>query len=142
MLALSGESRPCIARIPALERPLQHMATLHALRFVALRCRADRRTDLFQACAMIGTQQQIEDDVHAKALMRCLHEVLNQRPVFYQPGTATVSFDEAWLMQAILAAQRDDRDSLLFLIRSRVQRKYQRHVNFLIKGISDSFDLL
>ncbi|MDX8349446.1 hypothetical protein SLH49_15780, partial [Cognatiyoonia sp. IB215446] len=66
-------------------------------------------------------------------------DVVGNKPVFFRPGTVELSFDESWLMRAIMAAAEDDRDSLAFLIRSRIPKIHQRHISFLINGISQQF---
>lgn len=109
---------------------------LNRLRVIALRCRVAAQTDLFRACALISSTDRADADIHAQALFKCLREALGRQGVFFQPGTAEVSFDEAWLMRAVIAAAQDDGDSLTFLIRSRVRFNHQRQMAFLIKGIT------
>ncbi len=78
-------------------------------------------------------------DAHARALLKCLRQAVSDQPVFYRPGVAEVSFDEAWLMRAIMVIASGDQDSFSFLIRSRVPKLHQRNIAFLIKGISEQF---
>ena len=123
-------------RQPEPDLPDPWRGVLNRLRVIALRCRVAAQTDLFHACALISTGDRADEDIHAQALFKCLREALGRRGVFYQPGTAEVSFDEAWLMRAVIAASQDDGDSLTFLVRSRVQFNHQRQIAFLIKGIA------
>ena len=124
---------------PAAVIPGEWRGVLNALRVVALQCRVAARTDLFEACALISTKQNAAQDAFAQALFKCLREVTQSKPVFYQPGTVEMSFDEAWLIRAVMAASEGDGDSVAFLIRSRVPKIHQRNVSFLIKGISEQF---
>ncbi|WP_341365598.1 hypothetical protein [Yoonia sp. BS5-3] len=112
---------------------------LNALRMIALECRVAAQTDLFEACALLSNRQQVAQDAHARALLKCLREAISNKPVFYRPGSREVSFDEAWLMRALTAANAGDDDSFTFLLRSRVPKQHQRLVAFLIRGISEQF---
>jgi hypothetical protein len=112
---------------------------LNALRVVALDCRVAARTDLFTACALLSHQQTVAQDAFAKALFKCLRQATHRKPVFYQPGTVEMSFDEAWLIRAVMAAHHGDGDSVAFLIRSRVAPMHQRQVSFLVTGIAAQF---
>ncbi|WP_156788428.1 hypothetical protein [Roseobacter sp. CCS2] len=109
---------------------------LNALRIVALKCRVAARTDLFEACALISNSPSAARDAYAQALLRCVREAVETKPVFFQPGTKEISFDEAWLIRALMAAKQGDSDSLTFLIRSRVRADHRRHISFLINGIA------
>ncbi len=139
MFAHSIQPMPQANPTPQSDLPDAWRGTLNALRFVALTCRAAPKTDLFEACALIATRKQTGAEAFATALLRCLPQAIGKRPVFYQPGTADLSFDEKWLMRAVIAANQADGDSLAFLIRSRVTPENQRNVSFLIKGISDNY---
>ncbi len=119
--------------------PGEWRGVLNALRVVALQCRSAARTDLFEACALISNKQNTAHDAYAQALFKCLRQAVRAAPVFYQPGTVELSFDEAWLIRALMASKQGDRDSVAFLIRSRVPKVHQRHIAFLIKGISEQF---
>lgn len=112
---------------------------LNALRLIALECRVAAQTDLFMACALLSNKQDTARDAFARALLKCLRQAIRQKPVFFRPGTEEVSFDEAWLMRALVAAKDGDSDSFAFLIRSRVSGMHQRHAAFLVKGISEQF---
>lgn len=112
---------------------------LNGLRMIALDCRVAAQTDLFEACALLSNKQEVAQDAHARALLKCLRQAIRNKPVFFRPGSQEVSFDEAWLMRALMAAKSGDSDSFMFLLRSRVPKQNQRHVAFLIKGISERF---
>lgn len=115
------------------------LSVLNSLRMIALDCRVAAQTDLFEACALLSTKKEVAQDAHARALLKCLRQTIRNKPVFFRPGTQEVSFDEAWLMRALVATKSGDTDSFLFLLRSRVPKQHQRHVAFLIKGISEQF---
>ena len=123
------------------ELPEYWRGALNALRMTALRCRADARDDLFQACALLTHAKPAAQDAYTRALFRCLSEALGTRAVFFRPGEHALSFDEAWLTRLLMVSAAGDGDSLAFLIRSRVPKMYQRHIAFLIKGISEQFSL-
>ncbi|MDE0970540.1 MAG: hypothetical protein OSA51_14285 [Octadecabacter sp.] len=105
----------------------------------ASQCRVAAQTDLFEACAVLSIKENASRDGFSQVLLKCLRGVISTKPIFYQPGTNTLSFDEAWLMQALIASRGGDIHSLAFLIRSRVPKMYQRNIVFLINGISDKF---
>lgn len=139
MLSLALLSEPQVSPRPASVLPGEWRGVLNALRVVALQCRVAARTDLFEACALISNRENTGHDAFAQALFKCLHEAVTSKPVFYQPGTVELSFDEAWLIRMLMASEQGDGDSLAFLIRSRVPKIHQRHIGFLIKGISEQF---
>ncbi len=131
---VSPSSRPSVDHIPAEWR-----GCLNRLRMIALQCRSAAYTDLFNACALLSNKQDMARDAHARALLKCLRQAVSEHPVFYRPGVTQISFDEAWLMRAIMAIASGDQDSFSFLIRSRVPKLHQRNIAFLIKGISEQF---
>lgn len=120
---------------PALRNVLSH------LRVSAMACRSAARTDLFKACAVLSTSADVARTAYVETLMRCLEQALQKRPVMYRPGEQEVTFDEAWLLRAVEAAQAEDWDSLDFLIRSRVRPMDRRNLGYLICAISDHFSL-
>jgi hypothetical protein len=137
-LPLLREDYTTPAREPATI-PNEWRGCLNTLRILALECRSAARTDLFHACALLSNKQNTARDAHARALMKCLDQAVAKQPIFYQPGVTELSFDEAWLMRAIIAARDVDSDSLTFLIRSRVPHLHQRQIAFLVTGISEQF---
>ncbi|WP_300061538.1 hypothetical protein [uncultured Roseobacter sp.] len=112
---------------------------LNELRRVALKCRSAARTDLFEACAVLSQTPNVARDAFAEVLMKSLAQALGTAPVLHRPGVAEVSFDEAWLLRTITAAQADDRGSFLFLMRSRVPHAARRNLGFLILSLSERF---
>ena len=128
-----------ISASPPPQIPFAWHGVLNRLRIIALECRAAAHADLFEACALLSHKKGIAHDAHARALLKCLRQAIAQKPIFYQPGTTAVSFDEAWLVQGLAAAKAGDHDSFAFFIRSRVPKIHQRHIAFLIKGIYDKF---
>ncbi|MEJ8562162.1 hypothetical protein QTO30_13625 [Yoonia sp. GPGPB17] len=139
MLSLSPLLDVPEAPRPAHALPGEWRGVLNALRVTALGCRTAARTDLFEACALISNKENTARDAFAQALFRCLSQAVSTKPVFFQPGTVEMSFDESWLIRALIASRTGDGDSLAFLIRSRVPKIHQRQIAFLIKGISDQF---
>lgn len=139
MLSPSPRFDPIEAPRPAQVIPGEWRGVLNALRVTALGCRVAARTDLFHACALLSNNKDTGRDAFSQALFKCLSEAISSKPVFFQPGTVEISFDEAWLIRALIASRSGDDDSVAFLIRSRVPKMYQRQISFLIKGISDQF---
>ena len=119
----------------------EEMNFLNHLRMMALACRVKRRSDLFQACALIATDPQTSREAHAEALIRCLSEAMNRRPVMLRTGSTEVSFDEAWLIRLAKSLARGDTDSAAFLLGSRIEPAHRRNIRFLVSRISDCFSL-
>ncbi|WP_342077829.1 hypothetical protein [Yoonia sp. SS1-5] len=119
-------------------RSLAWRDCLNRLRHVALECRSASHADLFETCARLANQPTVPGDVFARAFFRCVRQSTGTQPIMFRPGVAEISFDEAWLMRAIVAAD-NDHDSFAFLIRSRIPKQDQRNIAFLINGISASF---
>lgn len=117
------------------------MAYVNHLRFVAMRCRARRRTALFEACALLQTNGPASRNAHAEALMRCLNEALGMPARLHVPGTDELTFDEKWLLQLGQACGRGDDASCQFLLGTRVAQENRRLVGFLVSRISESFSL-
>lgn len=136
LLQLQASTAPSLTPDARREAP----TLLNFLRFTALSCRAKPRTDLFHACALLHVSRSRSLEAHAEALMRCLNDAVGKNLRFHAPGTAEMSFDEAWLVQLSDALLRDDDASASFLLRSRVLPEHRRLVGFLIGRIARSFD--
>lgn len=115
------------------------MQIVNHLRMVALQCRSAAYVDLDQACALLLAHPADANMRHAETLMRGFRQAVDRRPVFYRPGTAELSFDEAWLGRLFTSLQAGDDDSFRFLIQSRVPRWTRRNLAFLIRSISEQF---
>lgn len=118
------------------------LETLDRLRQLARRIRSDRFLDLDKACRMLSLEPTEAAQGYAAALLRTLRQTLGRRPVLHRPGTADVSFDEAWLLRLILSAAGVDDDSLQFLIATRVPKARQRACAFLAHGLATRLDTL
>lgn len=112
------------------------LGQLNYLRVIALKCRSAAHQDLSEACAMLAVNRDQARLASAEVLIRCLSQAIDERPVFFRPGTIELSFDEAWLARLMESVQANDHDSFQFLIRSRVPRWAQRNVAFLIRSVS------
>ena len=112
---------------------------LNQLRMIAIRCRCAARTDLFHACAVLSVDRSTSKGAHAEILIRCLEQALGKRPVFHRPGSAEISFDEAWLSRAIEAIRKGDEDSFRFVLCARVPHLTRRNLAFLVRGVTDAF---
>lgn len=121
-------------RLPDLApTPLVDGEALAFLRVQWARCRCLPRTDLF-AC----TNQALPSvEARAVALLRALasRDALGSLRL-YQIGAAEVSFDEKWMLAALLAGATDDTDSLTFLLASRLKAPARRQIGALIVALS------
>lgn len=129
----------------ALQNTVQDGATLlliNHLRVIGLRCRAARRAAPLESCALIGARDEAARSLHAETLMRALPHALGQAPVLYKPGSALLSFDEAWILALARALKRDDMPSATFLLRSRVPAHARRGLAFLLRSVSEHFALI
>ena len=114
-------------------------AILNQLRLVALDCRAAARDELFEACALLSVDRTIAKAAHAEAFMKCLPEAIGRAPKILRPGVEEVTFDEAWSIRLIAAADAGNCDSFDFLLRSRVAPLARRNIGFLIRSMSEQF---
>ena len=121
------------------ELPQESFAYLNYLRFIAMECRAKRRTNLFEACALLHGDHNTSLKSHAEALMRCLNEALGKSAALRAPGSSETTFDEQWLLQMVIAGAQKDEASMAFLLRSRVHREHRRLVRFLFTQIGAHF---
>ncbi|MBO9409602.1 hypothetical protein J7399_19350 [Shimia sp. R9_1] len=136
-IALQKVEKAYISAPPQLaERSLK---IINHLRLVARRNRSAARMDLEQACALLLADPANSDMRHAETLMRGFKQAVSNRPVFYQPGTVELSFDEAWLGRLFETMENGDDDSFWFLIQSRVPRWTQRNLAYLVRSISKQF---
>lgn len=120
--------------------PLPVPDLLHRVRRAAARSRASARLDLFGACAMLSTDRDSAGQAYLDTLLRTLEQGLGRAPVIYCDACPQMSFDERWIMALLDAHRRGDRDSLAFLLCSRLPRPTRRHVGFLIGGIARCAD--
>jgi len=125
---------------PEVDAP--SMAFLNHLRFISMACRVQPRADLFEACALLAASRTASREAHAEALMRCLHEAVGKRITLFSPGTAEISFDEAWLLQLGRALCREDEASVSFLLGRRVAPENRRLIRFLVGRIAECFSLI
>ncbi|MEM1346200.1 MAG: hypothetical protein AAGI34_16680 [Pseudomonadota bacterium] len=122
---------------PTLQPPPgTDMSRLEHLRRCAQRCRLCPRQSCDALClALRQTAAEADGDAFACALLRVLPEALGKRLVLHRPGSAELSFDEAWLLRLIDAAEREDADTLSFALTSRVHPALRRSVRFLVGGL-------
>lgn len=123
--------------VPALE-PDQY-AMLSHMRMTAMECRAAARVDLFEACALLTLDGEDARRTFLSTFVKCLSDAVRKRIIWHRPGTAELSFDEAWVMRVVTAIRDEDRASLDFLLRSRVAPVDRRYIGFLLARISDRF---
>lgn len=135
---------PAPDRTPRVEQGKTLDASLRAmldqLRRTARLKAANRRVDLFEACAMIDHCTSQVAAASAEALMRTLPQTLGRCPRIFRPGTAELSFDEAWLTAALQAARSDDTASLQFLVNRRIRPDARRATTFLLNNLAQHLD--
>lgn len=117
------------------------ISLINHLRIAGMSCRAKPRIDVFEACALLSADKAHTLRAHAEALMRCLNDILGTRAVFYSPGTAEMSFDEAWIVRLATSTVQSDEASTSFLLHSRTPQVHHRHLRFLVARISEHFSL-
>jgi len=113
---------------------------LRRIRRVAARSRASARLDLFGACAMLSADRDVVGLAYLDTFLRTVEQGLGRAPVIYCEACPQMSFDERWIVALLDAHLRGDRDSLAFLLCSRLPRAARRHIGFLIGGIARSAD--
>ena len=109
------------------------------IRIAGLGCRSKARADIFYECYLLTLDKKTTHERHLEALLRGWSEAIGQRPVLFQPGETELSFDEAWVLQLLRAMNRNDMDSVTFLIRSRVAPAHRRNVAFLVAQVAQLF---
>ncbi|MFV1441629.1 MULTISPECIES: hypothetical protein [unclassified Phaeobacter] len=117
----------------------QEYNALNTLRLAAMGCRAAARTDLFEACALLCVDGEDARRTYVDTLVKCLPEAMPRRIKWFRPGTAEVSFDEAWVMRCLSCVSAKDYDSLGFLLRSQIDPARRRYIGFLLGRISEQF---
>ena len=128
-----------LAHLPDIVSPEAESdrARLAFLRVVSARSNCAARADLFQACAALSADPVRAADTLALALFRGLSGLGGVPKLkLYQPAAPELSFDERWLLAALAAAERDDTDSLAFLLRRRIPRHAQRNIGFLLRALA------
>lgn len=121
-------------RTPQLD--VQSMALLNQLRFQSIACRAERHLGFYEACQLIQADRSLAVEGLIDALVRILGEAIDKTPVIHAPGCGELSFDEKWLMQMFERAAADDIDSVIFLVKRRVNRYKQRSFMMLVTSLS------
>ena len=106
------------------------------LRICSLECRAARRLGLEEARARLVGASDADAAAFARALVRTLPEGLGRRLESPRPEPAAPSFDEAWLLALLAAADRGDRASTAFLLRSRAALRAWSSLTALARGLS------
>ncbi|MEK0165561.1 hypothetical protein VWX35_02280 [Phaeobacter sp. A36a-5a] len=117
----------------------QEYIALNTLRLAAMGCRAAARTDLFEACALLCVDGEDARRTYVDTFVKCLPEAMPRRIKWFRPGTAEVSFDEAWVMRCLSCVSAQDYDSLGFLLRSQIDPARRRYIGFLLGRISEQF---
>ncbi len=139
MQPLRFEKSPEFQQAPGLSADESRFVNF--LRFVSMGCRAKPRAELFEACALLQGSPSATQEAYAEALMRCLNEALGKSACLRSPGTAELSFDEAWLLQLGRSCARGDGASQQFLLSARVARSNRRLICFLMHRVSECFSL-
>lgn len=122
---------------PAAQVPEHVRSILNKIRFFATTCRASARLDIFAACAVLDPNETRAEAAQITTLLRVMGQALGKEPVFLRPGVETTSFDERWLIAAIMAKVDGDEDSFAFLIVSRVEPSKRRIFGLLLSGLAE-----
>lgn len=132
-MSAAARSLPAPARhlSPAPVPAPADVQRLNWLRLLFRSCRAKARLDLFQACALLGVERPDSAQLYADALLRALSARSARALVLNPPGTATLGFDERWLLSLLAAIARGDEPSRDFLLRSRVPQADRRAIGWL-----------
>lgn len=128
--------QPALLQPTPASHPVLDTATLGFLRVQGARSRCLARSDVF-ACSATLCNKTCTVESRAISLIRALScdEALGGLRL-YEPGASDVSFDEMWLLAALQAGAREDRDSLTFLLARRLQKPARRHIGALIMALS------
>ena len=102
-----------------------------------MRCRSSAHVDIFEACRLLIRDDEAMAEQFADALLRTMKQGLKHAPVFYAPNSKDYSFDETWLLRALMRAKYKDTASVRFLVKSRIAQPYQRSITFLIENVSE-----
>jgi len=78
MTAASPAFLPRTEDLPPRPAPVDH-ATLNRLRFLAMSCRAARRMEMTEACALLSLNRSTQVRVYAETLIRSLTQALGYR---------------------------------------------------------------
>ncbi|MEL6119561.1 MAG: hypothetical protein AAGL92_05045 [Pseudomonadota bacterium] len=122
---------------PAPEVPEDVRPLLNKLRFAATTCRASARLDIFAACAVLDPNETRAEAAQINTLLRVMGQALGKEPVFLRPGVETTSFDERWLIAALMAKTAGDENSFAFLLLSRVEHSKRRIFALLLSGLAE-----
>ncbi len=110
---------------------------LNKLRMLSMRCRSSAHVDIFEACRLLIRDDDAMAEQFADALLRTMKQGLERSPVFYTPNSKDYSFDETWLLRALMRAKHNDKASVRFLVQSRIAQPYRRSITFLIGNVSE-----
>lgn len=123
----------------ALANDCRNRIVLNRLRMSAMECRVAARTDLFEACALLTLEGEDAKRTFIATFVKCLSDAVQAPVKWYQPGTADLTFDEAWVLRCLTCISLDDTSSLAFLLRSRVSAPDRRYIGYLLGRISEQF---
>ena len=71
-----------------------------------------------------------------------LPSALGRKPVFFQPSSTEISFDEAWLLNLFDAVKKQDHDRYCFAMRSRMSRADSAELHFFAVKAANALDIL
>ncbi|MEM9735871.1 MAG: hypothetical protein AAF908_04630 [Pseudomonadota bacterium] len=111
---------------------------LDRIRHCAMTCRLAPRGDENALCDLMRTGAVGGREAHLKALLRLLPIALDRRTVFHRPGTADVTFDEAWLMRLLESVRSGEPHNLIFGLASRLPRHFHGPILFLATGAAEA----
>ncbi|MEO0747758.1 MAG: hypothetical protein AAFZ10_05220, partial [Pseudomonadota bacterium] len=89
------------------------------------------------ACAVLDPNETRAEAAQINTLLRVMGQALGKEPVFLRPGVETTSFDERWLIAALMAKTAGDEDSFAFLLLSRIEHSKRRIFALLLSGLAE-----
>ena len=131
----NGEPRQGFSEIPG-----KNSGLIDFLRVTHQLCRTKPKIDLINACDMLKAYEEAALSAYVETLVRGLPAALQRVVKFHNPGNDDLSFDEAWLVRTIQCHMLNDRNSLAFLLNSRVRYEVRPHLMYLIGKISCCLD--
>lgn len=102
-------------------------------------------SDLVPALRRAGHRSRLHrpanlDEDPVAVLLDALPAALGRRLVFHEPGAPDISFDEAWLANALDAVRQSDQDRYAFALRSRLRPEPAARLHVLVCRAAHSLD--
>lgn len=136
MTLISQQTPNNLVKYSDVQVPSEYAGFIDFLRVTYQLCRAKPKIDFVRACDVLEAREEAAISAYVETLVRVLPTAIQRGITFRAPGCNELSFDEAWLLRAIQSQISQDKNSLAFLLNSRVKPAACPHLIFLIKKIS------